>query len=56
MYISFQALLGGQGANPARQAAVKAGIPYSVPAYSVNMLCGSGLKYVLYCTADYKYV
>lgn len=44
--IMGQALLGGQGANPARQAAVKAGIPYSVPAYSVNMLCGSGLKTV----------
>ncbi|CAG2066399.1 unnamed protein product [Timema podura] len=34
----------GQGQNPARQAAVKAGCPYSVTAYTVNMLCGSGLK------------
>lgn len=39
-----QALQAGQGQNPARQAAVGAGIPYSTPAYTVNMLCGSGLK------------
>ena len=36
----------GEGQNPARQASVKAGIPYSVPAIGVNMLCGSGLKAV----------
>lgn len=36
----------GQGQNPARQAAMKAGIPIAVPAYLINMLCGSGLKYV----------
>ena len=36
----------GQGQGPARQAAMNAGIPSSVPAYSVNMLCGSGLKAV----------
>lgn len=42
-----QALLAGEGQNPARVAAVKAGIPYSVPAYVVNMLCGSGLKAVV---------
>jgi len=41
-----QALSAGQGQNPARQASVAAGIPYSVPAYGVNMLCGSGLKAV----------
>lgn len=41
----FQVFTAGQGQNPARQAAVKAGIPYEVPAYSLNMLCGSGLKY-----------
>ena len=34
------------GQGPARQAAVHAGIPVSVPAYGVNMLCGSGLKAV----------
>ena len=35
-----------QGQNPARQAAINAGLPISIPAYLVNMLCGSGLKYV----------
>jgi len=39
-------LTAAQGQNPARQAAVKAGIPYSVPAYAINFLCGSGLKAV----------
>ncbi|XP_011496714.1 PREDICTED: acetyl-CoA acetyltransferase, cytosolic [Ceratosolen solmsi marchali] len=39
-----QALTAAQGQNPARQAAIKAGLPTSVPAYLVNMLCGSGLK------------
>ncbi|CAL1527195.1 unnamed protein product [Lymnaea stagnalis] len=42
-----QVLTGGQGQNPARQASVKAGIPYSVPACGVNMLCGSGLRTVI---------
>lgn len=37
-------LQAGQGQNPARQAAVKAGIPIEVPAITVNMLCGSGQK------------
>ena len=35
---------GGLGPNPARQAAVAAGVPYAVPATTVNKLCGSGLK------------
>ena len=39
--------LAGQGQGPARQAAMHAGIPSSVPAYGVNMLCGSGLKAVV---------
>ncbi len=34
----------GQGPNPARQIAVRAGIPETVPAHTVNMACGSGLK------------
>jgi len=38
---------GGQGMNPARQAAVRGGLPYSVPAYTVNMVCASGLQAVL---------
>ena len=37
-------LTAGQGQNPARQVSVKAGIPYSVPAYTVGMVCGSGMK------------
>ena len=37
-------LQAGQGQGPARQAAIKAGIPESVPAWSVNQICGSGLK------------
>lgn len=36
----------GGGANPARLAAVRAGLSYDVPAITVNMLCGSGLKAV----------
>ncbi|KAM9797972.1 acetyl-CoA acetyltransferase, cytosolic [Neosynchiropus ocellatus] len=39
-------LTAGQGQNPARQASVSAGIPYLVPAWSCQMVCGSGLKAV----------
>ncbi len=39
-------LQAGQGMNPARQAALKAEIPVSVPSYTVNKVCGSGLKAV----------
>ena len=39
-------LQAGLGQNPARQAAMKAGIPKEVPATTINMLCGSGLKSV----------
>ena len=35
------------GQNVARQVRVKAGIPYSVPAYTVGMVCGSGMKSVI---------
>ncbi|KZS12505.1 acetyl-CoA acetyltransferase, cytosolic isoform X1 [Daphnia magna] len=45
--IMGQILTALEGQNPARQAACNAGIPYSVPAYTVNMLCGSGLKAVM---------
>jgi acetyl-CoA C-acetyltransferase len=41
-----QILNAGQGPNPARQAALGAGMPVEVPAYGINMLCGSGLKTV----------
>ena len=37
-------LQAGLGQNPARQAAIKAGIPVDVPSYTVNKVCGSGLK------------
>lgn len=40
-------LQGGQGQGPARQAALKAGIPDTVPATTINILCGSGLKAVI---------
>ena len=41
-----QVLQDGCGQNPARQAAMNAGLPDSVPSYTVNKLCGSGLKSV----------
>ncbi|WP_366921475.1 acetyl-CoA C-acetyltransferase [Metallumcola ferriviriculae] len=39
-------LQAGLGQNPARQASVKAGVPVEVPAYTLNIVCGSGLKTV----------
>ncbi|WP_119270705.1 acetyl-CoA C-acetyltransferase [Taklimakanibacter deserti] len=41
-----QILTAGQGQNPARQAAIAAGIPVESPAWGVNQLCGSGLRAV----------
>jgi acetyl-CoA C-acetyltransferase len=41
-----QILTAGAGQNPARQAAVEAGIPYEKTAYQINPLCGSGLRAV----------
>jgi acetyl-CoA C-acetyltransferase len=38
---------GGVGQAPARQAAIKAGIPATVPSFAVNKVCGSGLKAVM---------
>ena len=40
-------LSAAQGQNVARQVSVKAGIPYSVPAYTIGMVCGSGMKSVI---------
>ena len=40
-------LTAAQGQNVARQVGVKAGLPYSVPAYPVGMVCGSGMKSVI---------
>ena len=42
--IMGQVLTAGSGQNPARQAAIKAGLPHHVPAYVVGKVCGSGLK------------
>ena len=39
-----QVLTAGCGQNPARQASILAGLPHSVPALTLNKLCGSGLK------------
>jgi acetyl-CoA C-acetyltransferase len=41
-----QILAAGEGQNPARQAAIGAGIPYEKTAYGINQLCGSGLRAV----------
>ncbi len=41
-----QILTAAEGQNPARQAAVAAGIPYGVTAFCINQLCGSGLRAV----------
>jgi acetyl-CoA acetyltransferase len=44
--IMGQILQAGQGQGPARQASINAGVPVEVPAWSVNQLCGSGLRAV----------
>ncbi|MBT8448022.1 MAG: acetyl-CoA C-acetyltransferase, partial [Gammaproteobacteria bacterium] len=41
-----QVLTAGSGQNPARQAAIAAGLPHGVPAMTINKVCGSGLKAV----------
>ena len=45
-------LQAGQGQNPARQASIHAGIPKEVPAMTVNMVCGSGLRAVNLAAAE----
>ena len=45
--IMGQVLTTGMGQNPARQAAINAGIPVSKPAYIVNQVCGSGLRAII---------
>jgi len=42
--IMGQVLTAGAGQNPARQAVIKGGLPDMVPAQTINMVCGSGLK------------
>ena len=44
--IMGQVLTGGGGQNPARQAAMKSGVPKEKPAYIVNQVCGSGIRSV----------
>ena len=39
-----QVLTAGSGQNPARQTAINAGLPFSTPAFTLNKVCGSGLK------------
>jgi acetyl-CoA C-acetyltransferase len=45
--IMGQVLTAGSGQNPARQALIKSGIPAAVPAMTINVVCGSGLKAVM---------
>ncbi len=45
--IMGQVLTGGVGQNPARQAAIKSGIPKEKPAYIVNQVCGSGIRSIV---------
>lgn len=42
-----QVLQAGHGMNPARQAAIKAGLSYASPAYTINQVCGSGMRAVI---------
>ena len=44
--IMGQILTAGQGQNPARKAAINAGVPVETPAWGINQLCGSGLRAV----------
>ena len=39
-----QVLTAGVGQNPARQAVIKSGLPNAIPGYTINKVCGSGLK------------
>jgi acetyl-CoA C-acetyltransferase len=41
-----QVLTAAQGQNPARQASIAAGLPIGIPAWGINMVCGSGLRTV----------
>ena len=45
-------LTAGQGMGPGRQASIYAGIPAEKPAYTVNMLCGSGMKSIMIGSTD----
>ena len=45
--IMGQVLTGGCGQNPARQSAIKSGVPVEKPSYLVNQVCGSGLRSIV---------
>jgi acetyl-CoA C-acetyltransferase len=45
-------LTAGQGMGPARQSSIYAGIPVEVPAFTVNMVCGSGMKAIMIGATD----
>ncbi len=45
--IMGQVLNAGQGQNPARQMSINAGIPKEVPAWTINQVCGSGLRSII---------
>ncbi|RXQ95015.1 acetyl-CoA C-acetyltransferase [Ancylomarina salipaludis] len=47
-------LMAGQGQGVARQASIKAGVPQEVPAYGINMICGSGMKTINLAYANIK--
>src|SRR5688572_9208402 len=49
-----QVLQGGAGQAPARQAMLKAGVPASVSAVTINKVCGSGLKAVMLAAQSIK--
>ena len=52
--IMGNAISAGLGQNPARQAALYAGIPAEIGSFTVNKVCGSGLKAVVTCCSGYK--
>src|SRR3979411_3341486 len=47
-------LQGGEGQAPARQAAIHAGLPGTIPAMTINKVCGSGLKAVMLAAQGIK--
>src|SRR3954469_2576558 len=47
-------LQGGEGQAPARQAAIHAGLPGTIPAMTINKVCGSGLKAVMLAAQSIK--
>ena len=48
-------LMAGQGMGPARQVSIGVGVPVEVPAYTVNMVCGSGMKALMLGSQDIKF-